>query len=177
MLVTRTHNLWDATASWTHWVGCSALRLTPDCSSFTHVRNQVIQCVVAAAAVGELQRSKVNPLHQAEDALGQGFSEPPPWSPWSAQPWRGAAAPRPGEPPAFPAEAVHSRPDETSRRWGCLGFLSPLPGTLWPLRFPPVPAQPLQGAPQNLASTVVPLTSSGHLRASQPSIPKWHLFI
>lgn len=55
------------------------------------------QCVAAAAAAGVLLRSEVTPLHRAQDALARGFSEPPPWSP-SAQPRRGAAAPRPGEP-------------------------------------------------------------------------------
>lgn len=46
--------LWDVRASLTHKVGCSALELTPDPFSLTHVRNQMTQHVVAAAAAGEL---------------------------------------------------------------------------------------------------------------------------
>lgn len=113
--------------SLTHTVGCSPPRLTPDHFSFTHVRNQMPRCVVAAAAAGEPLCSKVIPP----------LPSPCKGCPWpghlqtsSLDPLGSPSPHQPGEPQAFPAEAAHSRREERSRHWGCPSFLSRLPGTL-----------------------------------------------
>lgn len=90
------------------------------------------QCVVAAAAAGELLCSEVIPplpgsckgcpwpghLQTSSLELPQ-----PPAVVGSSSPWTSRA-------PVFPAEAAHSQREERSQRWGCPGFLSPLPGML-----------------------------------------------
>lgn len=149
-------------------VGCSAPRLTPDPFSFTHVRNQMIRCVVAAAAVGEPRCSKVIPPlpSPCKGCLGQGISKPLPWTLRAP-----AALSRRGEQQSIGWESPkrfllrqHILRGRKGHGAGAALASSPRSqGRCRPPRFPLVPAQPLQGANQNLASTVVPLTVSPRL--------------